>query len=171
RGGMGTAEGLRPRRRDTGRGAPADLRALLSCQNRRWRGRYGYRTAFHADHCEHAWRRCGGPSPGRRRLLLHSQHSHRGAVHMTEPNLDQHSSVSHSKTILCVEDEIDLRTDIAEELSAAGYDVVEAANGREALARLDTVHPDLILCDITMPELNGYEFMAKVRSEREDLAE
>jgi len=91
---------------------------------------------------------------------------------MTDPNLDsQDSSAFRTKTILCIEDEIDLRTDIAEELSAAGYDVVEAANGREALARLETVHPDLILCDITMPELNGYEFMAKVRSEREDLAE
>lgn len=80
-------------------------------------------------------------------------------------------ALPRAKTVLCVEDEIDLRTDIAEELSAAGYAVVQAANGREALARLDTVRPDLILCDITMPELNGYEFMAKVRSERGDLAE
>lgn len=76
-----------------------------------------------------------------------------------------------AKTVLCVEDEEDLRTDIAEELGAAGYIVVEAANGQEALARLDAVRPDLILCDITMPELNGYEFMARVRDEREDLAE
>lgn len=74
-------------------------------------------------------------------------------------------------TILCVEDEIDLRTDIAEELAAAGYRVMEAGNGREALAALTIARPDLILCDITMPGLGGYEFMAQLRAERPDLAE
>lgn len=75
------------------------------------------------------------------------------------------------KTVLCVEDEPDLRTDIAEELVSAGYHVVEAGNGREAIGKLETLRPDLILCDITMPELGGYELMAKVRAERPDLAE
>lgn len=77
----------------------------------------------------------------------------------------------HQRTILCIEDEVDLRSDIVEELDAAGYRVVEAGNGREALLKLETVRPDVILCDITMPELGGYELMAKLRAERPDLAE
>ena len=74
-------------------------------------------------------------------------------------------------TILCVEDEADLRSDIVEELVAAGYDVVEAANGLEALAKLESVRPDAILCDVTMPGLGGYELMARLRVDRPDLAE
>ncbi|CAM5768563.1 response regulator [Bosea minatitlanensis] len=80
-------------------------------------------------------------------------------------------SPERQRTILCIEDEADLRSDIVEELVAAGYRVVEASNGREALLRLDTTRPDAILCDITMPELGGYELMAKLRADRPDLAE
>ncbi|MDR6759241.1 DNA-binding NarL/FixJ family response regulator [Mycoplana sp. BE70] len=75
------------------------------------------------------------------------------------------------KTILCVEDETDLRSDIVEELVSAGYRVIEAGNGREALLELEAARPDLILCDITMPELGGYELMARLRADRPDLAE
>ncbi|GAA5542263.1 response regulator [Brucella sp. NBRC 113783] len=75
------------------------------------------------------------------------------------------------RTVLCVEDEAELRSDIVEELVSAGYRVVEAGNGREALLELEAVRPDLILCDITMPELGGYELMAQIRADRPDLAE
>lgn len=74
-------------------------------------------------------------------------------------------------TVLCVEDEADLRSDIVEELVSAGYRVVEAGNGREALLELEATRPDLILCDVTMPELGGYELMAKLRADRPDLSE
>ena len=66
------------------------------------------------------------------------------------------------RTILCVEDEADLRHDLVEELVAAGYRVIEAGDGLEALQKLETAQPDAILCDITMPELGGYELMAKL---------
>lgn len=89
---------------------------------------------------------------------------------MDRPNAAETIS-SHRATILCVEDEADLRFDIVEELVAAGYDVVEAANGQEALVKLDSVRPDAILCDVTMPVLGGYELMARLRLERPDLAE
>ncbi|WP_156410395.1 response regulator [Bosea sp. Root381] len=78
---------------------------------------------------------------------------------------------SRQRTILCVEDEPDLRSDIVEELVSAGYRVIEAGNGREALIKLEDIRPDAILCDITMPELGGYELMAKLRAERPELAE
>ncbi len=74
------------------------------------------------------------------------------------------------KTILCVEDEDDLRTDIAEELEAADYHVLQAANGSEALALLEKHRPDLVLCDITMPGLGGYDVLNAMRG-REHMAD
>jgi DNA-binding NarL/FixJ family response regulator len=73
-------------------------------------------------------------------------------------------------TILCIEDEEDLRTDIAEELVAAHYDVLQASNGREAIDLLENHRPDLVLCDITMPGLGGYDVLKAMR-ERAHLAD
>lgn len=74
-------------------------------------------------------------------------------------------------TILCVEDEEDLRRDIADELTEAGYHVVEARNGEEALERLEEIRPDLILCDISMPGLNGYEVLKATQARAPDHAD
>lgn len=90
---------------------------------------------------------------------------------MLEPVEASDEIPSRAATILYVEDEIDLRADIAEELTAAGYDVIQAGNGREALEKIASVRPDLILCDITMPEVGGYELMARLRGDMPDLAE
>ena len=64
-----------------------------------------------------------------------------------------------SETILLVEDEVDVRELIAEMLGAEGYRVVEAANGKEGLARFrelgESVH--LVLTDVVMPQMNGPE--------------
>ncbi|WP_332699860.1 response regulator [Devosia sp.] len=68
-------------------------------------------------------------------------------------------------TILCVEDETDLRADICEELVAAGYEVDEAGNGQEALELLRGKRYDLVLCDITMPKMSGLELLRQVRQE------
>jgi CheY-like chemotaxis protein/DNA-binding CsgD family transcriptional regulator len=71
--------------------------------------------------------------------------------------------MSVKRTILCIEDEDDLRNDIAEELVAAGYHVLQASNGQEALSLLATHRPDLVLCDITMPGLGGYDVLKAMR--------
>ena len=73
--------------------------------------------------------------------------------------------MSAKKTILCVEDEDDLRGDIAEELEAANYRVLQAANGSEALSLLEKHRPDLVLCDITMPGLGGYDVLKALREQ------
>lgn len=73
-----------------------------------------------------------------------------------------HSGEKHP-VILCIEDEAQLRRDIADELAEAGYDVIEAGSGEEALAILDETAPDLILCDISMPGLNGYDVLVAVQ--------
>lgn len=73
--------------------------------------------------------------------------------------------------ILCVEDETDLRCDIIEELQAAGYRTIEAGGGRAALALLEEHRPDLVLCDVTMPGLDGFGVMREVRTKRPDMAD
>lgn len=69
------------------------------------------------------------------------------------------------KTILCVEDEDELRADIAEELEAADYRVLQASNGSEALRLIESDRPDLVLCDITMPGLGGYDVLRAIRKQ------
>ena len=65
--------------------------------------------------------------------------------------------------ILCIEDEAALREDIVEELKDAGYEMLEAANGRAGLDAILTQNPDLVLCDVNMPDMNGYELLTKLR--------
>lgn len=66
--------------------------------------------------------------------------------------------------ILCVEDEPNLRADIAEELCAAGHDTMQAADGHEAWAMLRSSPPDMVLCDITMPGMDGHDLLAAMRA-------
>lgn len=73
--------------------------------------------------------------------------------------------------ILCIEDEAQLRRDIRDELVEAGYDVAEAGDGKEALDKLAQVSPDLVLCDISMPELDGYGVLAALQERGPDHAE
>jgi DNA-binding NarL/FixJ family response regulator len=76
---------------------------------------------------------------------------------------------STRQLILCVEDEQRLRANIVEELIEAGYAVLEADDGHTALDLLATNLPDLILCDITMPGMGGYELLRHLRGSRTDL--
>ena len=74
-------------------------------------------------------------------------------------------------TILCIEDEADLRELIADELRDAGYRVIEAADGEAGIRLITDRRPDLVLCDITMPGLDGYEILARLRADSPDLAD
>ena len=74
-------------------------------------------------------------------------------------------------TILCIEDERDLRADIAEELSDAGFAVLQAENGKEGLRQILTHHPDLVTCDINMPVMNGKELLSELRDKHPEFAE
>jgi CheY-like chemotaxis protein len=59
--------------------------------------------------------------------------------------------------ILIAEDERDIRDLVAFTLRFAGYEVFAAANGEEAVEMAPTVNPDLILMDVRMPRMTGYE--------------
>ncbi|MCV2892738.1 response regulator [Lentibacter sp. XHP0401] len=72
--------------------------------------------------------------------------------------------------ILVIEDENTLRQDIVEELQEAGYHTLAAKDGHAALEILNTAKPDLLLCDITMPGLDGYEVLKKLRLQYPDLS-
>jgi len=58
--------------------------------------------------------------------------------------------------ILLIEDNLHVRENTTEILELAGYDVVAAKNGKEGVAFAKSQTPDLIICDIMMPELDGY---------------
>jgi len=61
--------------------------------------------------------------------------------------------------ILIIEDEIKLRETLSELLSLSRYDVTEAKDGLEGLEKVKQSNPDLIICDVMMPTLDGYGFM------------
>jgi len=60
--------------------------------------------------------------------------------------------------ILVVDDDPDLREFLRLTLTSMGFEVTSAANGREALDVLEGYHPDLILLDMKMPVMDGWEF-------------
>ncbi len=65
------------------------------------------------------------------------------------------------KTILVVDDAKNLRTMVASYLEQEGFSVLTAANGREALQTTERTSPDLIILDLMMPEMGGYEFLSE----------
>ena len=73
------------------------------------------------------------------------------------------------KKILVVEDDESQRILYHDEFSEAGYEVMLAANGREALKRLDRDKPDLIILDIVMPVMDGMETLGRIIREHRDV--
>ena len=67
------------------------------------------------------------------------------------------------REVLLVEDDVDLRDAIAEVLRDEGCRVLVAEDGEQALAILETAAPDLIVTDLMMPRMNGWDFCAAVR--------
>jgi CheY-like chemotaxis protein len=72
-----------------------------------------------------------------------------------------------SSIILVAEDHLDSRDALRTLLEAFGYEVLEAVNGREAIEVALSNSPDLILMDIMMPEMDGFEATRQLRRHRE----
>lgn len=69
------------------------------------------------------------------------------------------------KKILIIEDEADLRDEIVDILNYEGYKVIQAGNGYDGLSRAKNEFPDLILCDVMMPEMTGFEVLEQLKKE------
>jgi DNA-binding response OmpR family regulator len=65
--------------------------------------------------------------------------------------------------LLVVDDEIRILKFLKSNLRALGYEVVTASNGLEALEQFHASHPDLILLDILMPKMNGFDVLKEIR--------
>ena len=68
------------------------------------------------------------------------------------------------KTVLVVDDSTSMRQMVAFTLKSSGFTVVEGANGKEGLQKLDGQKVDLVISDLNMPVMNGFEMIKAIRA-------
>ena len=66
-------------------------------------------------------------------------------------------------TILCIDDEQHIRDLLVEELREAGFNTLQASNGREGLQLILEKWPDIVISDISMPEMDGHQLLAEIQ--------
>ncbi|WP_404383316.1 two-component system response regulator [Caenispirillum salinarum] len=66
-------------------------------------------------------------------------------------------------TILCIEDEPDMRDLIVARLESTGYHALEAETAAEGLRLIGRARPDLTLCDVRLPDMDGYALLMELR--------
>lgn len=75
------------------------------------------------------------------------------------------NGVRTNKRLLLIDDDPNLILLVKDYLEFRGYEVITAENGREALEVLEQEIPDMIICDVMMPEMDGYAFVEHVRQD------
>ncbi len=75
------------------------------------------------------------------------------------------ASARAERVVLVVDDEADLLEIVGDRLEVAGYRVVTARDGLEALDRVRVVRPDCIILDLKMPRLSGFDALPEIRRE------
>ncbi len=73
--------------------------------------------------------------------------------------------------ILCIDDEDYIREDICEFLESVGHTLFQAGDGREGLEIILKLEPDIVFCDITMPNMDGFELLAELRKNHLEFAD
>ena len=77
--------------------------------------------------------------------------------------MDQQTSAEQKKHILVVDDSMDIRILLEQLLEKAGYYVVFAEDGQASLTQAKQYHPDLILMDLSLPDIDGWEAVGHLR--------
>ena len=70
-----------------------------------------------------------------------------------------------SRKIMVVDDEPDILLTVGQMLEMSGYEVIKVADGKECLDKLEETAPDLVLLDIMMPEISGWDVAAKIKED------
>jgi two-component system KDP operon response regulator KdpE len=70
---------------------------------------------------------------------------------------------THNLRLLVVDDEKAIRDFLKTALSSYGYSIFEAGTGREALAKAVEVHPDIVILDLGLPDIDGLEIISRIR--------
>ncbi len=71
------------------------------------------------------------------------------------------------KKILSIEDDVFLSSLVSGKLIESGFSVVTAGTGADGLAKVKLEHPDLVLLDIMLPDMGGYEILEKIKADPE----
>ncbi len=98
------------------------------------------------------------PAPASRPMPAH-------AANPVTPFVRPAAAIPARRTVMIVDDSATIRKILAMTLERAGYAVVAEADGERAVERLQQIVPDLILLDITMPKLDGYEVCKHIRKD------
>jgi CheY-like chemotaxis protein len=72
----------------------------------------------------------------------------------------------HRPLILVVEDQDELRRLYVEQLALSGFEVIEAANGEDAISHTSAKSPDVVLMDLSLPVLDGWEATRRLKADR-----
>jgi len=83
-----------------------------------------------------------------------------------ETILDRFKTTSKSNSIMVVEDDPGIREMLCRQLKAEQWKVIEAENGKEALLKLQSCSPGLILSDLMMPEMDGFELVHRLKQDQ-----
>lgn len=70
------------------------------------------------------------------------------------------------KRILIIEDNTDIRENLEEYLMLCDFDVMIAQDGEVGLSKIQEKHPHLILCDIAMPKMDGFQVLEQIKSDK-----
>lgn len=73
--------------------------------------------------------------------------------------------MTEKKKILIIEDEKDLRFFITQALKSEGFEIIEAFDGEEGLEKAKAEKPNLILLDLLLPGINGYEVLSRLKKD------
>ncbi len=73
--------------------------------------------------------------------------------------------MENGKVILLVDDDLTLREMYEERLKAEGFDIIQASNGEEAMRKAKESKPNIILLDIMMPKINGFDVLKDLKAD------